>query len=266
MREDFRARQTTAKETTTSAAFFFQPPPPLTKKNFQPKKNKKCRRFSSTTAASALPERRSQGASPSSKKASSTQASSAAAEGMRATQEEVRLFFFSDDDDNDEKFSPSHLPKKTHSTKKQNTHTQLAAARAYATASMAREAAEAASAAAKGNGASSSSSLPSSDPAANWVDRFGASTPRKGADILVQALEREGVTVTFGYPGGASLEIHQALTRSDTVRNILCRHEQGEVFAAEGYAKTTGDVGVCIATSGPGATNLVTGLADALLD
>ena len=178
----------------------------------------------------------------------------------------MRLFFFSDDDDNDEKFSPSHLPKKTHSTKKQNTHTQLAAARAYATASMAREAAEAASAAAKGNGASSSSSLPSSDPAANWVDRFGASTPRKGADILVQALEREGVTVTFGYPGGASLEIHQALTRSDTVRNILCRHEQGEVFAAEGYAKTTGDVGVCIATSGPGATNLVTGLADALLD
>ena len=145
---------------------------------------------------------------------------------------------------------------------------QLAAARAYATASMAREAAEAAeaeaaAAAAKGNGASSPSSF---DPAANWVDRFGASTPRKGADILVQALEREGVTVTFGYPGGASLEIHQALTRSTTVRNILCRHEQGEVFAAEGYAKTTGDVGVCIATSGPGATNLVTGLADALLD
>ena len=65
-------------------------------------------------------------------------------------------------------------------------------------------------------------------------------------------MEREGVTVTFGYPGGASLEIHQALTRSTTVRNILCRHEQGEVFAAEGYAKTTGDVGVCIATSGPG--------------
>jgi acetolactate synthase-1/2/3 large subunit len=83
---------------------------------------------------------------------------------------------------------------------------------------------------------------------------------------LVQALEREGVSVTFGYPGGASLEIHQALTRSPSIRNILCRHEQGEIFAAEGYAKTTGDVGVCIATSGPGATNLVTGLADALLD
>lgn len=56
------------------------------------------------------------------------------------------------------------------------------------------------------------------------------------------------------------------MTRSETIRNILCRHEQGEIFAAEGYAKVTGKVGVCIATSGPGATNLVTGLADALLD
>eukprot|EP00210_Caulerpa_lentillifera_P008195 g7825.t1 len=62
------------------------------------------------------------------------------------------------------------------------------------------------------------------------------------------------------------MEIHQALTRSPTIRNILCRHEQGEIFAAEGYAKVTGRVGVCIATSGLGATNLVTGLADALLD
>jgi acetolactate synthase-1/2/3 large subunit len=63
------------------------------------------------------------------------------------------------------------------------------------------------------------------------------------------------------------MEIHQSLTKSKTgVRNVLCRHEQGEVFAAEGYAKCTGKVGVCIATSGPGATNLVTGLADALLD
>ena len=152
----------------------------------------------------------------------------------------------------------SHLPKPSETKKPK----QLAAARAYATASMARDAAEATAATAQGNGAPA----PASDPAAGWTDRFGAATPRKGADILVQALEREGVTVTFGYPGGASLEIHQALTRSTTVRNILCRHEQGEVFAAEGYAKTTGDVGVCIATSGPGATNLVTGLADALLD
>jgi len=74
------------------------------------------------------------------------------------------------------------------------------------------------------------------------------------------------VSTVFAYPGGASLEIHQALTRSNSIRNILCRHEQGEVFAAEGYAMATGEVAVCIATSGPGATNLVTGLADALLD
>lgn len=82
----------------------------------------------------------------------------------------------------------------------------------------------------------------------------------------MQCLEREGVDTLFAYPGGASMEIHQALTRSPIIRNILCRHEQGEIFAAEGYAKVTGRVGVCIATSGPGATNLVTGLADALLD
>lgn len=70
----------------------------------------------------------------------------------------------------------------------------------------------------------------------------------------------------FAYPGGASLEIHQALTRSNQIRNVLPRHEQGGVFAAEGYARATGRVGVCIATSGPGATNVVSGLADALLD
>lgn len=103
------------------------------------------------------------------------------------------------------------------------------------------------------------------EPPVEWVDRFSGQA-RKGCDILVQALEREGVDTLFAYPGGASMEIHQALTRSDTIRNILCRHEQGEIFAAEGYAKVTGKVGVCIATSGPGATNLVTGLADALLD
>ena len=65
---------------------------------------------------------------------------------------------------------------------------------------------------------------------AEWEDRYG-SEPRKGADILVQALEREGVGRIFAYPGGASMEIHQALTRSPTIRNILCRHEQ--VLAAE---------------------------------
>jgi acetolactate synthase I/II/III large subunit len=89
----------------------------------------------------------------------------------------------------------------------------------------------------------------------------------KGSDIVVEALAREGVDVIFGYPGGASMEIHQALTRMEgRIRFVLPRHEQGAVFAAEGYAKATGRVGVALATSGPGATNLVTGIADARMD
>jgi acetolactate synthase-1/2/3 large subunit len=92
-----------------------------------------------------------------------------------------------------------------------------------------------------------------------------ASKEMRGADIVIESLVREGVEVLFGYPGGASMELHQALTRSK-IRNVLCRHEQGEIFAAEGYAKASGKVGVCMATSGPGATNLVTGLADAKMD
>ncbi len=88
----------------------------------------------------------------------------------------------------------------------------------------------------------------------------------QGNDILVRALERAGVDTIFAYPGGASLELHQALTRSKSIRVILPRHEQGGVFAAEGYARATGRAGVCMATSGPGATNLVTGIADAYLD
>ncbi|KAF3436894.1 hypothetical protein FNV43_RR19647 [Rhamnella rubrinervis] len=99
-----------------------------------------------------------------------------------------------------------------------------------------------------------------------FISRYAPDEPRKGADVLVEALERQGVTNVFAYPGGASLEIHQALTRSNIIRNILPRHEQGGVFAAEGYARSSGVPGVCIATSGPGATNLVSGLADALLD
>src|SRR5438034_11459529 len=88
----------------------------------------------------------------------------------------------------------------------------------------------------------------------------------KGSDILVAALEREGVDTIFAYPGGASMELHQALTRSKKIRTILPRHEQGGAFAAEGYARATGRAGVCMATSGPGATNLVTGIADAYMD
>ncbi|MFM8830994.1 MAG: biosynthetic-type acetolactate synthase large subunit [Spartobacteria bacterium] len=87
-----------------------------------------------------------------------------------------------------------------------------------------------------------------------------------GAEILVECLEREGVEVVFAYPGGCSMPIHQALTKTKKIRTILPRHEQGGVFAAEGYARVTGKVGVCMATSGPGATNLVTGIADAFMD
>src|SRR4051794_24089876 len=94
-----------------------------------------------------------------------------------------------------------------------------------------------------------------------------AATPQTGADILVQCLVNHGVDTVFAYPGGASMPIHQALTRvGDRVRTILPRHEQGGGFAAEGYARSTGKVGVCIATSGPGATNFVTCLADAKMD
>jgi acetolactate synthase I/II/III large subunit len=89
--------------------------------------------------------------------------------------------------------------------------------------------------------------------------------PMLGRDILVRALEREGVECIFAYPGGASMEIHQSLTRSK-IRTILPRHEQGGSFAAEGYARATGKPGVCMATSGPGATNLVTAIADAYMD
>jgi acetolactate synthase-1/2/3 large subunit len=86
-----------------------------------------------------------------------------------------------------------------------------------------------------------------------------------GRDIFVEALEREGVEVIFAYPGGASMEIHQSLTQSK-IRTILPRHEQGGSFAAEGYARATGRAGVCMGTSGPGATNLVTAIADAYMD
>src|SRR5256714_5850217 len=87
-----------------------------------------------------------------------------------------------------------------------------------------------------------------------------------GSEILVACLEREGVDTIFAYPGGASMEIHQALTRSKKIRTVLPRHEQGGAFAADGYARATGRAGVCMATSGPGATNLVTGIADAYMD
>ncbi len=87
-----------------------------------------------------------------------------------------------------------------------------------------------------------------------------------GADALLKALEGEGVEVVFGIPGGASMPIYDPLVDRSPIRHILCRHEQGAGHAAEGYAWATGKVGVCMATSGPGATNLVTPLADAKMD
>jgi acetolactate synthase-1/2/3 large subunit len=92
-------------------------------------------------------------------------------------------------------------------------------------------------------------------------------SPMSGADILVHSLIRHGVDTVFAYPGGASMPLHQSLTHvADKIRTILPRHEQGGGFMAQGYARTTGKVGVCMATSGPGATNFVTVLADAKMD
>src|SRR6266849_3192842 len=87
----------------------------------------------------------------------------------------------------------------------------------------------------------------------------------KGAEIVLQCIRAEGVDLVFGYPGGAIMPLYDALDGSG-VRHILTRHEQGAAFAAEGYARVTGKVGVAMATSGPGATNLVTGIADAKMD
>ena len=87
----------------------------------------------------------------------------------------------------------------------------------------------------------------------------------KGTDIFIKCLKEEGVDVIFGYPGGQALPIYDALYLSD-VRHILVRHEQGAAHAADAYARATGKVGVCLATSGPGATNLVTGIANAYMD
>src|SRR5271154_3157511 len=87
----------------------------------------------------------------------------------------------------------------------------------------------------------------------------------RGAEIVLQCVRAEGVDLVFGYPGGAIMPLYDALEGSG-IRHVLTRHEQGAVFSAEGYARVTGKVGVAIATSGPGATNLVTGIADAKMD
>jgi len=91
-------------------------------------------------------------------------------------------------------------------------------------------------------------------------------TQMTGAEMVIQALIDQGVSTIFGYPGGAVLPIYDAMFQQSTVKHILVRHEQGAVHAAEGYARSSGKVGVVLVTSGPGATNAVTGLTDALMD
>jgi acetolactate synthase I/II/III large subunit len=95
---------------------------------------------------------------------------------------------------------------------------------------------------------------------------MSAEWDQSGAEILLRALKDQGVEVIFGYPGGAVLPIYDALFNQNSIRHILVRHEQAAVHAAEGYARSTGRVGVVLVTSGPGATNAVTGLVDALMD
>src|SRR6267154_2295349 len=90
--------------------------------------------------------------------------------------------------------------------------------------------------------------------------------PICGADMVIKALVDQGVDVVFGYPGGAVLPIYDSLFKQNAIRHILVRQEGGAVHAAEGYARSTGKVGVVLVTSGPGATNAVTGLTDALMD
>ena len=88
-----------------------------------------------------------------------------------------------------------------------------------------------------------------------------------GSQILIECLLEQGVDTIFGYPGGAILNVYDELYRyQDKIRHVLTSHEQGASHAADGYARSTGKVGVCMATSGPGATNLVTGIATAYMD
>ena len=87
-----------------------------------------------------------------------------------------------------------------------------------------------------------------------------------GAKIVLKTLVDQGVDIIFGYPGGATLPIYDELFKQNKLKHILVRHEQGAVHAAEGYARSSGKVGVVCVTSGPGATNCVTGLADAYMD
>src|SRR5512143_3229334 len=94
----------------------------------------------------------------------------------------------------------------------------------------------------------------------------GDAVKMTGAEIFVKALADMGVDVVFGYPGGATIHIYDALFKNAKVRHMLCRHEQGAVHMADGYARASGRTGVALVTSGPGATNTVTGIATAYMD
>src|SRR5687768_9487161 len=108
---------------------------------------------------------------------------------------------------------------------------------------------------------------PSAAPQPAMCRRDCMSEQRTGAQIMCEALIREGVDVMFGIPGGAIMPFYYAMWEyRDQLRHVLCRHEQGAGHAAEGYARSTGRIGVCIGTSGPGTTNLVTPIADAMMD
>ena len=111
------------------------------------------------------------------------------------------------------------------------------------------------------------------DMSAAEVKRAASAQPQtpphadpNGSEILVRCLQAEGVKFLWGYPGGAVLYIYDALYKQNSIEHVLVRHEQAAVHAAEGYARSTGKVGVVLVTSGPGATNAVTGLTDALMD
>ena len=88
-----------------------------------------------------------------------------------------------------------------------------------------------------------------------------------GSEAVLLSLIEEGVELIFGYPGGAIMPVYDSMmNHQDKIKHILTRHEQGAIHAAQGYARVSGKVGVCMATSGPGATNLITGIADAMID
>ncbi|MGT2925370.1 acetolactate synthase large subunit [Streptococcus caviae] len=98
------------------------------------------------------------------------------------------------------------------------------------------------------------------------MEKIQLENPRSGSELLLDTLENLGVTTIFGYPGGAVLPLYDAIYKNDTIRHILARHEQGALHEAEGFAKSTGKLGVAVVTSGPGATNAITGIADAMSD